>query len=122
MTYELTIDGRFPSYNEYTKVQRANRYAGNKMKQTYQRICEWEIKRKLRGVRFERPIKVHVICYEQKANRDLDNVASFFFKVFLDALVSCRVIASDNINNVTNISATAAIDKKVPRILVMIEE
>lgn len=122
MTYEITINGRFPTYNEYTKVQRGNRYAGNKMKQEYQHICEWQIKQQLKGVRFKRPIRIHIICYEQRQNRDLDNVASFFFKVFLDALVRCNVINNDNMKNVTHISGTAAIDKEHPRIVVIIEE
>lgn len=122
MTYEITINGRFPSYNEYTKVQRGNRYAGNKMKQEYQKICEWQIKQQLKGKKFRKPIKVHIICYEQRQNRDLDNVASFFFKVFLDALVRCQVIKNDNVRNVTQISGTAALDRKHPRIVVMIEE
>lgn len=122
MKHEITIDGRFPSYNEYTKVQRGNRYAGNKMKQQFQRDCAWNIKKKMRNVRFDGPISVHITCYEEKCNRDLDNVASFFFKVFLDAMVQCGTIQNDNIKHVTQLSASAALDKKHPRVVVTIEE
>ena len=122
MRHEIVIKGRFPSYNEYTKVQRGNRYAGNKMKQDYQHICEWQIRQQLKGKKFRKPIKIHITCYEQRKNRDLDNVASFFFKVFLDALVKCQVIPNDNINNVTHISGTAAVDREHPRVVVIIEE
>ena len=121
MKYELTIDGRFPSYNEYTKIQRGNRYAGNRMKQEYQRTCAWQIRKKMRGVRIESPISVHVTCYEDKYNRDLDNVASFFFKVFLDALTECKVIQNDNMRHVTKLTAVSARDKR-PRVEVVIEE
>ena len=110
MRHEITIDGRFPSYNEYTKIQRGNRYAGNRMKQQFQRDCAWQIRKKMRNVRFERPISV------------LDNVASFFFKVFLDAMVEVGAIQNDNMRRVTNLSAAAALDKKHPRVVVVIEE
>lgn len=122
MKHEITIDGRFPSYNEYTKVQRGNRYAGNKMKQQFQRDCAWNIKKRMRNVRFDGPISVHITCYEEKCNRDLDNVASFFFKVFLDAMVQCGTIQNDNFKHVTQLSASAALDKKHPRVVVTIEE
>lgn len=122
MKHEITIDCRFPSYNEYTKVQRGNRYAGNRMKQEFQRTCAWNIKKRMRNVRFDGPISVHITCYEEKCNRDLDNVASFFFKVFLDAMVQCGTIQNDNIKHVTQLSASAALDKKHPRVVVTIEE
>lgn len=122
MKHEITIEGRFPSYNEYTKVQRGNRYAGNRMKQQFQRDCAWQIRKKMRNVRFDGPISIHITCYEEKCNRDLDNVASFFFKVFQDAMVQCGTIKNDNIKHVTQISAAAALDKKHPRVEVVIEE
>ena len=122
MKHEITIEGRFPSYNEYTKIQRGNRYAGNRMKQQFQRDCAWQIRKKMRNVRFERPISVHITCYEERFNRDLDNVASFFFKVFLDAMVEVGAIQNDNMRRVTRISAAAALDKKHPRVVVVIEE
>lgn len=121
MKHEITIVGRFPSYNEYTKVQRGNRYAGNRMKQQFQRTCAWQIRKKMRNVRFEGPITVHITCYEDKYNRDLDNVASFFFKVFLDAMVECGTIRNDNMKHVTRLTAAAARDK-TPKVVVIIEE
>lgn len=122
MKHEITIDGRFPSYNEYTNIQRGDRYAGNRMKQKYQRICEWNIRKRMRKERFDGPISVHITCYEERRNRDLDNVAGFFFKVFLDAMVKCGTIQNDNIKHVTQLSASAALDKKHPRVVVTIEE
>ena len=122
MRHEITINGRFPSINEYTKIQRGNRFAGNRMKQTHQRICAWQIRKNMRNVRIDRPISVSVIFYEEKYNRDLDNIAGFFFKVFLDALVECGVIQNDNMKRVTKLTASAAYDKKHPRIVVAIEE
>lgn len=122
MKHEITIDGRFPSYNEYTNIQRGDRYAGNRMKQKYQRICEWNIRKRMRKVRLDGPISVHITCYEERRNRDLDNVAGFFFKVFLDAMVQCGTIQNDNFKHVTQLSASAALDKKHPRVVVTIEE
>ena len=75
----------------------------------------------MRNVSIEGPISVHITCYEDKYNRDLDNVASFFFKVFLDAMVECGTIRNDNMKHVTRLTATAARDK-TPRVVVVIEE
>ena len=122
MKYKMIINGRFPSNNEFIKVQRGNRYAGNKMKQEYQRICEWHIRKSLKGVRFQKPVRVSIICYEERQNRDLDNIASFFFKVFLDAMVRCQVIKNDNIKNVIEISGKVALDRSHPRIEIIVEE
>lgn len=84
--YELTINGKFPTRNEYDKTQRGNKYSGNRMKRDYQKLCEWQIRQQLRNVKICGKVKVHVICYEDSYRRDLDNIGAFFFKVFLDAL------------------------------------
>ena len=120
--YELTINGKFPTRNEYDKTQRGNKYSGNRMKRDYQKLCEWQIRQQLRNVKICGKVKVHVICYEDSYRRDLDNIGAFFFKVFLDALVRCKVIRNDTTKNVIHLSSTVAYDKRRPRTEVIIEE
>lgn len=120
--FELTINGKFPSYNEYNSAQRSNRYAGNKMKRDYQKVCEWQIKQQMKNVKISKPLSVNIICYLPYVKCDLDNYSSFFLKVFLDAMIKCNVIKNDNVKYVKQLCSVAAIDKAHPRVEVILQE
>ena len=122
MEYELVIPGRLPGMNEYTSAQRANRYKGAKLKADAQDLCVWQIKQQLKNVKISRPVRLHYIWYEQNCRRDLDNISGFGHKVIQDALVQCQVLKDDGWKEIVGYTDTFAVDKKNPRIVLILEE
>lgn len=114
----LTIKGRLPGLNEYTKACRTNPHAGNQMKRDAQDLVMWHILQQIRGRRFEKPVFILFTFYEQDRRRDRDNVASFARKVIQDALVKCDVLQDDGWDYVTGYLDRFEVDKKNPRIVV----
>lgn len=121
MDYELVINGRLPGMNQWISAQNSNRYKGAQMKKDAQALCEWQIKQQLKGVRINRPVKIHYIWYERNTRRDLDNVSGFGHKIIQDALVKCGVLKDDGWKDIQGFTDTFAVDKENPRIVVMLE-
>ena len=90
----LTIEGRLPGLNEYTKACRSNKYAGAKMKKEAEELISWCIRAQLKDIRFSVPVHIVFRWCESNCRRDLDNIA-FAKKFILDALVANGVFAGD---------------------------
>lgn len=95
MKYKFIIDTKLPSLNEYTQVNRFNKYAGNKMKANNQSFIRGCIYSQIGKIQIEKPIKAHFTWVENNKKRDLDNVA-FAKKFIFDALVESGVLKNDN--------------------------
>lgn len=122
MMYKLILPLKLHSLNEYIGACRRNAYQGAQMKRKDQSEVEWYIRSQLRGIRFKKPVRMEYRWIEPNKKRDLDNISSFGRKVIQDALVSCRVIENDGWKQVVGFSDSFGVDKKNPRIEVIIKE
>jgi len=111
-----------PNLNDYTKAQRANRYAGAQMKKDAETKIGWYIMQQLNGVRITKPVWMHYRWIEPNERRDLDNISAFGRKVIQDALVSCGVLVGDGWKHIKGFSDEFSIDKQAPRIEITIDE
>ena len=121
MKYTLTIQGKLPNLNDYTKACRSNKFAGAEMKKKAERIITYYIKQQLKDVSIKGTSKLAFRWYEPNKRRDLDNIC-FAKKYILDALVSNQVIFTDSWKGVVGFTDEFFIDKQTPRIEVDIEE
>jgi len=95
MKYIFEINKRLPSFNEYTRVNRTNRYAGAEMKKREEEFIYLAIKNQLGNLKIKNPVKVNFLWIEENGKRDLDNIC-FAKKFVLDALVKAGTIENDN--------------------------
>lgn len=96
----------------------------NSVKAENDKICVWAIRtsRVLRNTKITKPIVIHYKFFWANMRMDRMNIASAFDKSFEDALQKCGVLQNDGWNNVINTTSDFAIDKKNPRVEVLIEE
>ena len=118
----LTIPGRLDGLNQYTRACRSNPHAGAQMKEKNQESVMVAIWQQLKGERMDDPVYVYFTWYERDSRRDIDNVSGFGHKVILDALVRCGVLPDDSQKYVRGLSDTVVVDKRNPRIEVLIEK
>lgn len=116
----MTIEGGFPSLNDYIRVVNANRFKGNAMKQECTSLAAWAAKA-ARMPRFSRPVTVRFTWVERNRRRDLDNVA-FGKKFVLDGLVAAGVIGNDTPQYVTGFEDKFEYDGRNPRIIVEVTD
>lgn len=121
MRYKLTIPGTLPGLNDYTDMNRKNRYAAAQMKKKTQQLIAYCIMQQLRGVRFEKPVRIAFTWHEPNRKRDKDNIA-FAKKFIFDALVEIGVIPNDGWKNVDSFSDDFSVDNENPRVEVEIIE
>lgn len=100
MKYTFEIKERLPSFNEYTRVSRSNRYAGATMKKNTEMKIWGYILNELKHVKIEKPVFIIFTWIEENKKRDLDNIC-FAKKFILDALQKAGVIENDNSRHVT---------------------
>lgn len=122
MEYLLTIPGTLPNLNDYIAAERTNRHKGAKMKADSGNIVAVAIRQCMRGVRIERPVYMEYSWFEKNKRRDLDNISSFGRKVIQDALVDAAVLKDDGWKYIVGFSDSFEVDKKNPRIEVLIKE
>lgn len=122
MEYLLMIPGRLPGLNDYIAAERANRHKGAKMKAVNGDIAVISIRQCMRGVRIEKPVFMEYTWVEPDKRRDKDNISSFGRKVIQDALVDAGVLKDDGWKYVVGFSDRFEVDKKNPRIEVLIKE
>ena len=116
----LVIPGRLPGLNEYTKACRANRQAGAALKRDTEEAIMWEIKRQLRGKKFER-VSIAFRWFEPNKRRDFDNIC-FAKKFVLDSLQKAGTLANDGWSQIAKFEDEFEVDKANPRVVVEIEE
>lgn len=120
--YKVIIEGRFPSLNEFIEANRAHKQKGNKMKSDDQNIISTYLLQQHRKLNIDKPVTLHYTFYELNKRRDLDNISSYFHKVFQDALVMCGIIHNDSWQYITGFTDTFYVDSKRPRIEIVIKE
>lgn len=120
MKYKFEIDKRLMGLNEYTNLNRKNRYLGNQAKQKEQAYIIWCIKEQLGNIQIHKPVIGHFIWIEENKRRDLDNIC-FAKKFILDALVQASVLADDNRKIVTNFTDSFEYADK-SKVIVELEE
>ncbi len=119
MEYLLTIPGRLCSLNEFIKAERTSKYKAANIKRENEDIIIIAIMQQLRGVRIEKPVEIHYTWVEKDKRRDRDNIA-FAKKFVQDALVKSGVLKDDGWDDVFGFSDRFEIDKKNPRVEVLI--
>ena len=113
----LEIPYKFPSFNEFIRECRRNRYASGDMKRKVEQDISYFINKL---PQFEKPIKIHFTWIEENKRRDLDNV--FYAKKFiLDAMQKCGKLKNDNRKCVTAFTDQIAYAKEC-RVILEIEE
>lgn len=123
--YKVIVEGKFPSMNDFIDANRRSKgrfNKGNQLKQNCQNQISWYLIQQHGDLHISKPVRLLYTFYEPDRKRDLDNIAGFFHKVFQDALVACGVIKNDTWQYITGFSDDFLIDKKNPRIEVIIQE
>ena len=93
----LEIPYKFPSFNEFIRECRRNRYASGEFKKKVENDIAYFINKL---PKFQKPIKIHFVWIEENKRRDLDNI--FYAKKFiLDAMQRCGKLENDNRKHVT---------------------
>lgn len=100
MKYTFEIKERLPSYNEYSNINRKNKYAGAKMKKDVELRIWAYIYNQLKDIKITKPIFITFTWIEENKKRDLDNIC-FAKKFILDALQKASVIENDDSRHVT---------------------
>lgn len=121
VTMKLTIPGRFPSLNEYTASNRANRFKGAQMKKDAEIQVIQAIKlSKLKPVQ-SYPVTLTITWYEKDRRRDIDNI-TYAIKFCLDSLVKAKILTDDSQKFVTEINNKVEVDSLNPRVEIEITE
>lgn len=120
MKYVFEINQRLPSFNEYTKACRTNKYVGAEMKKNIEYEIWVYITQQLRGLKINNPVKIHFTWIEENGKRDLDNIC-FAKKFILDALVKAGVLKNDNRNYVNGFTDDFKYDNE-SKVIVEMEE
>mgnify|MGYP005816472919 FL=1 len=122
LEYLITIPGKLNNLNDYIAAERTNRYKGANLKSENGNIVSAAVRQCLKGVRIDKPVFMHYTWYEPNKRRDLDNISSFGRKVIQDALVGAGVLKDDGWSHVVGFSDRFKVDRKNPRIEVLIRE
>lgn len=121
MSQSFIIEGQLPSLNEYIRAERSTKYAASTMKHSWQNyIIAYIVKAKVRKVKV--PVNLVYRHYVKDRRRDRDNIAALVHKFTQDALVMAGILKDDGWDYVLNSYDTWHIDRKHPRIEVLIEE
>lgn len=120
MKYKFEIDKRLMGLNEYIRINRENKYAGNAIKQREQADIQLYIIKQLGHIKIDKPVIGHFTWIEENKRRDLDNIC-FAKKFILDALVEVGVLKDDNRKIVTNFTDSFEYANK-SKVIVELEE
>jgi len=121
MQHKFTIPGTLPGLNEYISAERSNKYQAAQMKKQAEHVIIQTIKAQLRNVTIHVPIIINYLWVEKNARRDKDNIA-FAKKFIQDGLVKAGIIGNDGWEWIDGFTDEFSIDKKNPRVEVLIKE
>lgn len=118
MGTSITIEGALPGLNEYTRINRTNRFGANQCKRDAEAIVLLAL---VRGETppVAGPVTIHIDWYEKNRRRDPDNIR-FGVKFILDALVRNGVLENDSQRFIKGLSDDFYVDPKNPRVEVTI--
>lgn len=119
--HKIVIHGRLDGLNDYTEANRTKSYKGAKMKHTNEKLIASQIPYWMRNKEIRYPVTLTFHWYEKDRRRDPDNIC-FAKKFILDALVAKQVFPNDSQKYIKGFHDFFHVDKKHPRIEVMIEE
>lgn len=119
---KLTILGRLPGLNEYIAAERQHRQKAAKLKRDTEERVLWCAKVSLRGWKAKGPIIMHYTWYEPDRRRDKDNISAYGRKVIQDALVKGGYLKNDGWSDIEGFTDAFSVDRKRPRVEVVIEE
>lgn len=120
MVETLIIKGCLPTANEQIKADRNPKYsAGSILKREATQLVALYAKSQLQG-NYER-IKLNITYYCINKKKDPDNIA-FAKKYILDGLQEAGVIKNDGWSEISSWEESFKVDKKDPRIEVVITE
>ena len=119
----FTIDGVFPSLNEYLAETGRKPQLGNSLKREYKHLVIQYLRlSEYRHYQATKPVIIHYVFYEPNMKRDHDNVFAFASKCIQDGLQDMEVIANDGWKDILNFTHDFYLDRDNPRIEVYIEE
>lgn len=114
----FTIPGKLSGYNQLTEGHWAKQH---KLKSGDMKTVCWIIRE-----HYIRPISgkaaIKITCYEPNKKRDPSNVRAGAEKIILDALQNMGIIKNDNWARLEDCPALVELDRKNPRIEVVISE
>lgn len=119
---KFTICGTLPGLNDFIDANRRNYHAGAKLKKEAQYLVELSARKCLKHWKASGPVFMHYVWFEPSKRRDKDNIAAGGRKIIQDALVSAGFLKNDGWADIIGFSDEFRIDKKEPRIEVIIEE
>jgi len=129
LKHKIVIQGRYSDLNDYLRMERISYRKngklftkGNELKQKTQNVIMPQIVKCLNGKKVKAPVVLHYTFYEPNRNRDKDNVASFFMKVFQDSLTKLKVLENDGWRFICGFECDFDVDKYNPRVEIIIEE
>lgn len=118
---KIIIPFTLPGLNDYIAAERSHRQKAASMKRQYQDAVIMVIRRQIRG-KLREPVRMRYLWVEKDRRRDKDNISSFGRKVIQDALVKAGKLRNDGWQNIQSFSDDFTVDKKRPRVEVIIEE
>ena len=121
-SYKLKIPGTLPSLNELIDAERTHRQKGATLKKDSENLVRFMIRHQLRKAKPKTPVMLYYHFYEPTRRRDKDNIAAFAHKIIQDSLVKEGVIDNDGWDYVEGFVDLFSVDKKNPRIEVVIVE
>jgi Holliday junction resolvase RusA-like endonuclease len=123
MRYQtLVIEGSLPTLNEYINTERSNKYAGAKLKKkTEQAIKAWIKRSEVKPVG-SYPIHMEYTWYCKDKRTDKSNISSMGQKLIEDSLQKAGIIRNDGWGEIANFEHAFLVDKKHPRIEVVLIE
>lgn len=120
----IVISGVFPTLNEFIDKNRRRHgswSAGNDMKQADQHNVAIQIRQQLKDA-LKEPVVIRFEYYRKNQRSDPDNIAGYFHKIFLDAMVQTGRLKNDGWKNVSGFSDSFYLDTGNPRVEVDIWE
>lgn len=120
MIYKLEIKQKLPSFNDYIKACRTNKYLGASMKEKIEYTIWLYILQQLKGLEIQKPVFITFTWVEENEKRDLDNIC-FAKKFILDALQKAGILENDNRRHVAGFIDKFEYAKK-SKVIVEIEE
>lgn len=119
---KLTIWGTLPGLNEFIDANRRNFHAGAKLKKEAQFLVVMAARKSLKRWTATGPVWMTYRWFEPNRKRDKDNISAGGRKIIQDALVEAGVLKGDGWREIAGFTDEFFVDKKEPRIEVVIEE
>ena len=109
------------SLNKFIYENRCGKYRGNHFKKEQQDKVKYYIGESDLKRIDDYPLKITFLFYENSKKRDLDNISGWAHKCVMDSLKEMGIIQNDGWKEIVGYSDYFYIDKKHPRVEVILE-